>query len=126
MAEGEQRKGWPDSGLSREVILRALQRLSDELGRKGVTGEICLFGGAVMVLAFNARAATRDVDAIFQPAELVRDLARRIADEEGIETDWLKDGVKAFVSARHETTQGDLPQFPNLRLRCRCRNICWR
>ena len=30
--------------------------------------------------------------------------------------DWLNDGVKGFVSARHETTAGNLPQFPHLRL----------
>jgi hypothetical protein len=40
------------STLSRDAILRALAALSDELGKQGITGEICLFGGAVMVLAF--------------------------------------------------------------------------
>jgi predicted nucleotidyltransferase len=104
------------SGLSREAILSALRRLSDELGRQDVTGEICLCGGAVMVVAFAARLSTRDVDAIFQPAQLVRELARRIADEQGLPANWLNDGVKGFVSARHDTTVGDLPQFEHLRL----------
>jgi len=50
--------------LDREVILRALGRLSELLGERGVMGEICLLGGTVMVLAFNARASTRDIDAV--------------------------------------------------------------
>ena len=104
------------STLTREAILHALSSLSDELGQQGVTGELCLFGGTVMVLAFTARLSTKDVDALFQPTPLIRDLARRIGEEQSLPTDWLNDGVKGFVSARHETTAGNLPQFPHLRL----------
>jgi len=104
------------SALTREAILRALGSLSEELGRHDVTGEICLFGGAVMVLAFTARLSTKDVDALFQPTTLIRDLARRVAEEQQLPADWLNDGVKGYVSARHQTTAGNLPQFPHLRL----------
>lgn len=104
------------STLSREQILRALQALSDELGQHAVTGEVCLFGGTVMVLAFTARLTTRDVDALFQPTQIIRELARRIASDQDLPVDWLNDGVKAFISTRHETTAGNLPQFPHLRL----------
>jgi hypothetical protein len=104
------------STLTREEIFAALNALSDELGIQGVTGEICLFGGTVMVLAFTARLTTKDVDALFQPAQTIRELARRIAEEQHLPANWLNDGVKGFVSARHETTAGNLPQFPHLRL----------
>jgi hypothetical protein len=116
MSGNEQSNHGPASALTREAIVRALQGLSDELGRQGVTGEICLFGGTVMVLAFAARVSTRDVDAIFQPAQLIRNLAGQIAEEQHLPASWLNDGVKGFVSARHETTSGGLPQFANLRL----------
>ena len=104
------------SVLTRETILRALQSLSDELGRQGVVGEICLFGGTVMVLAFTARLSTKDVDALFQPAQTIREVARRIAAEQHLPADWLNDGVKGYLSARHETIAGNLPQFAHLRL----------
>jgi hypothetical protein len=81
-----------------------------------VTGELCLFGGTVMVLAFNARLSTKDVDALFQPAQTIRNIARRIGEEQHLPVDWLNDGVKGYISSRHETTSGNLPQFPNLRL----------
>lgn len=105
-----------DSALTREAILRALGSLSEELAREGLTGELCLFGGTVMVLAFTARVSTKDVDALFQPAPLIRELARRIGEEQGLPADWLNDGVKGYVSTRHEATTGNLPQFPHLRL----------
>lgn len=104
------------SALTREAILDALSALSDELGKQGVIGEVCLFGGTVMVLAFNARLSTKDVDAIFHPTALTRELVRRVGEERQLPADWLNDGVKGFVSARHETTAGNLPQFPSLRL----------
>ncbi len=105
-----------DSTLSREQILLALAGLSDALGKQGVTGELCLFGGTVMMLAFSARVTTKDVDALFQPAPIIRDLAGCIAEENNLPADWLNDGVKGFLSARHEITAGNLPQFPHLRL----------
>lgn len=104
------------STLTREAILSALQALSDGLGKQGITGELCLFGGTVMVLAFTARLTTKDVDGLFQPAQMIRELARRIAVEQHLPDNWLNDAAKGYVSARHETTAGNLPQFPHLRL----------
>ena len=69
-----------------------------------------------MVLAFQTRIATKDVDAIFQPAALVRKLAQEVADEIGLPATWLNDGVKGFISAKHEVTSRNLPQFSNLRV----------
>ena len=113
MSEQHQPSG---STLTREAIVCALSSLSEELGKQNVTGELCLFGGTVMVLAFTARLSTKDVDALFQPTPLIRELARRIGEEQHLPADWLNDGVKGFISARHETMAGNLPQFPHLRL----------
>ena len=90
--------------------------MSDELKRRGATGELCLFGGTVMVLAFAARISTKDVDAIFQPTQTIREIARLIGEINHFPEQWLNDAAKGFVSARHETIQGSLPQFSNLRL----------
>jgi len=98
-----------NSALTREAILRALGSLSEELGKQNVTGELCLFGGTVMVLAFTARLSAKDVDALFQPTPLIRDLARRIGEEQRLPAEWLNDGVKSFISARHETTANRIP-----------------
>jgi hypothetical protein len=104
------------SSLSRDAILAAFQKMSDELGRRGATGELCLFGGTVMVLAFAARPSTKDVDAIFRPTQVVREAARIVGEASGFTPDWLNDAAKGFLSARHETISGNLPQFPHLRL----------
>src|ERR1700753_1575743 len=62
-----------------------------------VKGEICLYGGAVMCLVFDARPATKDVDAVFRPAQQIRQAAERIAQAHDLRGDWLNDAVKGFV-----------------------------
>ncbi|HEV8544416.1 MAG TPA: DUF6036 family nucleotidyltransferase [Verrucomicrobiae bacterium] len=85
------------SVLTREMILRALERLSNELEKQGAIEELCIFGGTAMVLAFTARLTTKDVDALFHPPHVIRDLARRIAVGQHLPADWLNDGVKGFL-----------------------------
>jgi len=102
--------------LSKDQILAALARLDELLREKGVIGEVCIFGGAAMVLAFDARESTRDVDAIFVPKEDVLSVARMVGEEFDIRIDWLNDGVKGFVSPKGEVTSDGMPKFDNLRI----------
>jgi len=104
------------STITREQVVSALELLSQKLKSRGTVGELCILGGTVMMLAYRARVATKDVDALFQPAQLIRELAKEVAEEHTLSSNWLNDGAKGFVSARHETTAGELPQFSHLRL----------
>jgi hypothetical protein len=69
-----------------------------------------------MMLAFRSREATKDVDAIFAPTREIRLAASRVAEEMGLDSDWLNDGAKGFASATGNFSDQVLPQFPNLRL----------
>ncbi len=102
--------------LQRDQILEALRRLSDHLAAAGVVGEIQLMGGAVMMLAFQARQATKDVDAIFAPAREIRAAAAKVAAELGLDETWLNDGAKGFASPSGDYSDQVLPQYPHLRL----------
>ena len=53
-----------------------------------------------MCLALDARDATRDVDALFKPARVVREAAARVAEQANVPADWLNDAVKGFLSPR--------------------------
>ncbi|MEV0807258.1 hypothetical protein [Micromonospora sp. NPDC050200] len=56
-----------DPLLDRAAIEDAFRRLGDRLARRGVVADLYIFGGAAMALAYDARRATRDIDAVFQP-----------------------------------------------------------
>ncbi len=90
--------------MSRETVIRCLERLSVLLGAKGVVGEIDIVGGAAMMLAFHARQSTKDVDAIFAPVTGIREAARLVA------------AVKGFLSPQGDFTSENVLQFPHLRV----------
>ncbi len=106
----------PDPKLTKERILAALDAINVLLEQKGVIGELCIFGGATMILAFDARPSTRDVDAIFVPKSVISDAAETVAADLSLPISWLNDGVKGFVSAKGELTDEGMPQWPNLRI----------
>ena len=69
-----------------------------------------------MVLAFDARESTRDVDAILVPKTEVLACALRVSEEMGLRFDWLNDGVKGFVSTKGQVTTEGMPVLENLRI----------
>lgn len=80
------------------ALHRAFSLVAERLQRKGVVGEIHIFGGAAMVLVFRSRLATRDVDAIFTPDGAVRDAADHAARLLGLPRSWLNNQASGYVS----------------------------
>ena len=84
--------------LSREKILECLRQLGKALFAQGLQGEILLTGGAAMCLVHSARDMTKDIDALYEPKNIINRIAARIAEQENLPADWLNDSVKGFVS----------------------------
>ena len=86
--------------FDRTVLEYALRELGRRAYEEGKTIEIAIYGGSALMLTFDWRAATRDVDAVFEADKrTVRRLAAEIAEANGWDEDWLNDGVKGFLSA---------------------------
>ena len=86
--------------FSSEEITDGLKRLGELALAQGLRIRLTLVGGAVMVLGYQARLSTRDVDAvILAPKEtrLVRNLAKLVAEERDWPEDWLNDGAKGYL-----------------------------
>lgn len=89
--------------ITKALLLRALTRMGALAQQEGAKLEVCIYGGAAMVLAYNAREMTKDVDAIIQPSELGWRLARKVGDELGLPEDWMNDDVRQFVAPTERT-----------------------
>ena len=83
--------------MTPDEIKQYLGELNEELRLMDVKGELCLYGGAVMALVYDARPNTDDVDAIFKPVRHIRRAAGRIAERHNLPKDWLNYGVKMFL-----------------------------
>jgi hypothetical protein len=85
--------------LSKPELIAALTRLGELATARGESIELLLVGGTAMVLAFDARESTRDVDVLIlapEKAATVRALADVVAAELGWASHWLNDGAKGF------------------------------
>jgi len=99
--------------MTKSQIKTALEKLNDELLLLDVKGEICLYGGAVMCLVYDARPNTKDVDAVFKPTQQLREAAKRVAEAFNLKTDWLNDAIKGYVV---EHSQRVFFNFSNLKV----------
>jgi len=83
--------------LDRNQILQALEGLAADLESRGVTGELFVVGGGAMALAYSNERVTKDIDALFEPKAVVYEAAQRVAEQLGLEPNWLNDAMKAFL-----------------------------
>lgn len=95
--------------LRRSEIVRALTRLGELCADSESKVELAIYGGTVMMFAFDFRRATKDVDAIFRPVEVVEPLIAQVAKEMALPSDWMNSAVKDFVGKREALTP-----FPEL------------
>lgn len=86
--------------LSHEKLHQAFEFLAEECAKRGVVGEVHVFGGAAMVLAFHSRLATRDVDAIFAPDTEVLEGAWVVAKKLGLPKSWLNNQASSYMSGK--------------------------
>lgn len=88
--------------FGREEIEELLEELGRRLLARNVTGTIYVAGGAAIALEFPQRRVTNDIDALFAPAETVREVADAMAEERKLPPTWLSDGVRAFMPPGHD------------------------
>ena len=87
--------------LSRQDIITALERLGQLAAADGYTLRLVIIGGAAMVLGYDARESTQDIDALFlspPEARVIRAWATIIAREKGWPDNWLNDAAKVYLT----------------------------
>ncbi|MBI4056463.1 MAG: hypothetical protein HY399_02840 [Elusimicrobia bacterium] len=100
--------------LDGKLIRKLFKALNAELNKMGVIGEVGICGGAVMCLVFNARKATKDIDAIFQPTREMRKAVKAVGEKFGLGANWLNDAAKGYFYA--DPPREDAVNLSNLRV----------
>ncbi len=102
--------------LDRKGIEEAFRRLGERLARRGVIADVYVFGGAAMALVYDARRATRNIDAVFQPHGVVLDEARAVAEELGLPGWWLNEQASVYVAPGGDPAAPRVFDHPGLRV----------
>jgi Nucleotidyltransferase of unknown function (DUF6036) len=100
--------------MDRNEIIGALTALAAELERRGVSAEMYVVGGAAIALVLDERRATRDIDAVFEPKNVVYEAAAVVAEQLGLPEGWLNDAVKGFLEG-DDPTAAPVLELPGLR-----------
>lgn len=102
--------------MAREQILDALRRVGQKVYGRGKRADVFIFGGAVMVLAYKARPATRDVDAVFEPDDEVLTAAQEVAAELGLPRYWLNNQGSSYLSELRGESNPVILDEPGIRV----------
>ena len=60
-----------------------------------------------MMLAYDRKRITRDIDAVFHPSSRIIPLIQQVAKEQGLPGDWINDDVRQFLATSE--SKRDLP-----------------
>lgn len=88
----------PEPVFDQPAIREAFHLLATKLQRRNIIGHVHVIGGAAMLLAYNSRTITRDIDAIFAPDGPVVDAVREIAREKHWPTTWLNNQAASYAA----------------------------
>lgn len=89
----------PDTLFDRADIHHAFAALAEKLERRRVIGQVHVYGGAAMILAYDPdRVATRDIDAQFAPDGPMVAAIREISVENHWPTTWLNSQAASYVA----------------------------
>ena len=101
--------------LSKKDIVKYLKLINEELVKAEETAEIVLLGGCAMVLMYDARKSTKDIDAIFNNKSKMRECVKMIAKNNNLNDDWLNDAAKSFITPKMKTVE--VTKFSNLKIK---------
>jgi Nucleotidyltransferase of unknown function (DUF6036) len=90
--------GMPEPLFDQPALHHAFTLLAAHLQRRQIVGQVHVVGGAAMLLAYQSRTITRDIDALFAPdgpmLEAIADVARQMKWPRS----WLNNNASSYVS----------------------------
>lgn len=95
------------------ALVKAFRRLAAKLEKAGVVGSVHVVGGAAMLLSYNSRVTTRDIDALFAPDGPMLAAIREVASDMGWPNSWLNNQSSVYV-ARDPGEGNRVFDHPNL------------
>lgn len=84
--------------FDRNDLKELLEIFCVRVNEAGISGTISIVGGAAILLAYDPfRDQTEDIDALYPHSRAMDKIILKIAEERGIQSDWLNGAAEEFV-----------------------------
>ncbi|MDC3413529.1 DUF6036 family nucleotidyltransferase [Aquibacillus sp. 3ASR75-11] len=102
--------------ITKELFLNIMEVLDEKLEENRLKMTLNIYGGTVMMTCFDARPATKDVDAIFETSSLIDTILLGIAETYGLNKDWINQDIKEPLKYVKRENLKEIYKFRNLRV----------
>lgn len=102
--------------ITKKEILKLLNETNEELKKINKHGEIVCCGGTALVLMYDARDMTKDIDAIYEPKNEINNIISKLSNKYDVPNDWLNDSAKVFFT--HQMQKEKYKEYSNLIVYC--------
>lgn len=102
--------------VSKELFLEILEVLDQELQENRLELTLNIYGGTVMMACYDARPATKDVDALFETSPVIENILTGIAEIYGLNKNWINQDVKEPLKYVKQQNLKEVYKFKNLKV----------
>lgn len=102
--------------VSKELFLEILEVLDEKLGENKMELTLNIYGGTVMMACFDARPATKDIDALFETSQLIDNILLDIAETYNLDKDWINQDIKEPLKYIRNQNLKEIYTFKNLKV----------
>ncbi|AEE95424.1 DUF6036 family nucleotidyltransferase [Mahella australiensis] len=102
--------------MTKELFLEIMEVLDKKLEENRLKLTLNIYGGTVMMICFDARPATKDVDALFETSSIIENILSDIAETYGLNKDWINQDVKEPLKYIKQENLKEVFTYKNLRV----------
>ena len=110
--------------VTKELFIEILEVLDEKLQENKLELTLNIYGGTVMMACFDARPATKDIDALFDTSSIINNILLDIAESYDLDKDWINQDIKEPLKYIKKENLKEIYRFRILKYLLQLLNKC--
>lgn len=102
--------------VTKELFIEILEVLDEKLQENKLELTLNIYGGTVMMACFDARPATKDIDALFDTSSIINNILLDIAESYDLDKDWINQDIREPLKYIKKENLKEIYRFKNLKV----------
>ena len=102
--------------ITKELFLEILEVLDKKLNENKLKLTINIYGGTVMMVCYDARPATKDIDALFETSSQIDNILRDISETYNLNENWINQDIKEPIKHFKKEDLKEVFKYKNLKI----------